>query len=143
VISEESPLSSDFLAILHRNSEPAAMKAGAAGIRVVNLRIPAVLGGYGREDVNSELLKKKIDELNQKLRNRRQSKKETLPSRQALKKLEEDCLVRLEKYEQQEKTLAGHSSYSKTDPDASCMRMKEDRGAERRLPAQPDQGGRA
>jgi len=92
------------------------------------------LGGNGQEDVNSELLKKKIDELNQKLRNRTQSKKETRPSRQALKKLEEDCLVRLEKYERQEKTLAGRSSYSKTDPDASCMRMKEDRGAERPWP---------
>jgi NAD dependent epimerase/dehydratase family enzyme len=45
VISEESPLGSDFLAMLQRDGEAAAMKASAAGIRVVNLRIPAVLGG--------------------------------------------------------------------------------------------------
>lgn len=32
-----------------------------------------------------------------------------------------------EKYEQQEKLLAGRNSYSKTDPDATFMRMKEDR----------------
>lgn len=32
----------------------------------------------------------------------------------------------LNKYEQQEKILNGRSSYSKTDPDASFMRMKED-----------------
>ena len=92
------------------------------------------VGGNSQEDVNSELLKKKIDELNQKLRNRTQSKKDARPLHQALKKLEKECLVRLEKYEQQEKTLAGRSSYSKTDPDASCMLMKEDRGAERPWP---------
>jgi hypothetical protein len=40
----------------------------------------------------------------------------------------------LKKYEQQAETLAGRSSYSKTDPDASSMRMKEDRGAEKPWP---------
>ena len=92
------------------------------------------LGGNGQKRVNSEQLKKKIDELNQKLRNRNQPKKDTRSARKVLKKLEEDCLVRLEKYEQQEKTLAGRNSYSKTDPDASSMRMKEDRGAEKPWP---------
>lgn len=53
------------------------------------------LGGNGQADVNSELLKKKIDELNQKLRNQVRPKKDTRPARKALKKLEEDCLVRL------------------------------------------------
>ncbi len=92
------------------------------------------LGGNGQLDENSELLKKKIAELNEKLRKRNQPKKDTRPARQALKKLAEDCLVRLEKYEQQETTLAGRSSYAKTDPDASSMRMKEDRGAEQPWP---------
>jgi transposase len=55
-------------------------------------------------------------------------------AQQALKKLEKDCLPRLEKYEQQTETLAGRNSYAKTDPDASCMRMKEDRGAEKPWP---------
>jgi len=32
----------------------------------------------------------------------------------------------LERYEQQEEILAGRNSYSKTDPDATFMRMKED-----------------
>jgi hypothetical protein len=45
VITEESPLGSDFLAMLQRDGEAAAMKACEAGIRVVNLRIPPVLGG--------------------------------------------------------------------------------------------------
>lgn len=45
VITEESPLGSDFLAMLQRDGEAATLKAHEAGIRVVNLRIPAVLGG--------------------------------------------------------------------------------------------------
>ena len=92
------------------------------------------LGGQGEKDVNSEKLKKKIEELNQKLRQRNQPKKDTQAERKALKKLSEDCLVRLEKYEQQAETLAGRGSYAKTDADASCMRMKEDRGAEKAWP---------
>jgi transposase len=92
------------------------------------------MGGSGQEGVNSEALKQKIDELNQKLRNRVRPKKDMRPVRRALKKLEKDCLVRLEKYEQQAKMLRGRSSYSHTDPDASSMRMKEDRGAEKPWP---------
>jgi uncharacterized protein (TIGR01777 family) len=45
VITEETTPGADFLAKLQYDGEAAAMKASAAGIRVVNLRIPAVLGG--------------------------------------------------------------------------------------------------
>jgi transposase len=92
------------------------------------------LGGNSQGEINSERLKQKIDELNEKLRNQAQKKKETQAVRKALKKLERDCLVRLEKYEQQAEILAGRSTYARTDPDASCMRMKEDRGAEKPWP---------
>jgi len=88
------------------------------------------LGENGPKEVDSELLQKTIDKINQKLRERARSKK----ARPAMKKLETDCLVRLRKYEEQEKTLRGRNSYAKTDPDASCMRMKEDRGAEKPWP---------
>ena len=44
----------------------------------------------------------------------------------ALKKLEGDCLPRQKKYEEQERKLAGRNSYSKTDEDATFMRMKDD-----------------
>jgi transposase len=92
------------------------------------------MGGNGQTEVNSELLQQKIDELNRKLRERLKSKKDSRPAKKALKKLEGDCLVRLKKYEQQEVTLHGRSSYARTDPDASSMRMKEDRGAEKPWP---------
>ncbi len=45
IINEDSALGSDFLATLQKDGEAAAMKASYAGIRVINLRTPAVLGG--------------------------------------------------------------------------------------------------
>ena len=45
VITEESALGSDFLAGLQRDGEAATAAASAAGIRVVHLRIPTVMGG--------------------------------------------------------------------------------------------------
>ena len=92
------------------------------------------MGGNGQSEVNSELLQKKIEEINRKLRDRLGKKTANRSARKALKKLEGDCLVRLKKYEQQAETLKGRSSYSKTDADASSMRMKEDRGAEKPWP---------
>lgn len=45
---------------------------------------------------------------------------------QDLKKLEKNMLPRLKKYEEQEKILGKRNSYSKTDHDATFMRMKDD-----------------
>ena len=95
-------------------------------------------GEAGQADLNAEQLQQRINDFNQQLRDSQASASELEPersaARKALKKLEQDCVPRLEKYEQQTETLAGRSSYSKTDPDASCMRMKEDRGAEKPWP---------
>jgi transposase len=89
------------------------------------------MGGNGTPDIDGERLKKKIEELNQRLREKTRPPAQEKQTRQALKELENDCLPRLEKYEEQTKVLAGRNSYSKTDPQATCMRMKEDRGAKR------------
>jgi transposase len=91
-------------------------------------------GGNGSGEMDSQRLKERIAELNQKLREQQLPEPETKEKRQALKELSEDCLPRLEKYEQQTETLAGRNSYSQTDPDASSMRMKEDRGEEKPWP---------
>lgn len=95
-------------------------------------------GGEGGSEIDSARLRERIERLNQRRRERPQPKKDTgaehKAAHKALKKLADDCLPRLEKYEQQTETLAGRNSYSKTDPDASCMRMKEDRGAEKPWP---------
>jgi hypothetical protein len=89
------------------------------------------MGGRGTPDIDGKRLKQKIEELNQQLREKVRPPEDQQQTRQALKKLETDCLPRLEKYEEQTKMLAGRNSYAKTDPDATCMRMEEDRGAKR------------
>lgn len=55
VITENSPLGTDFLARLQCDGEAAANPAAAAGIRVVHLRIPAVLGGPNLETTAANL----------------------------------------------------------------------------------------
>ena len=47
LITEDNLVGTDFLAQLQRDGEAATAPASAAGIRVVNLRIPGVLGGAG------------------------------------------------------------------------------------------------
>ena len=42
------------------------------------------------------------------------------------KKMNEDYLPRLEKYEEQKEILDGRNNYSKTDPDATFFHMKDD-----------------
>jgi hypothetical protein len=77
--------------------------------------------------IDSETLQKTIDEINQKLRN--------LPEdpelKAAVEKMEKNYLPRQRKYEEQARQLAGRNSYAMADEDATSMRMKEDRGAEK------------
>jgi len=84
----------------------------------------------GRGGVSAEKLHEKVEALNERLRQQTGNK----PLKQAVKKLEKDYLPRLEKYEEQERLLDGRSSYSRTDPDATSLRLKEDRTAEKPLP---------
>lgn len=46
--------------------------------------------------------------------------------KKVLRQVKEDFSVRAEKYENYQETFEGHNSFSKTDPDATFMRMKED-----------------
>lgn len=73
--------------------------------------------------IDSEKLKKKIEELNERLKKRPKDK----GLKKVVRKLEQDHLPRQEQYEQQERLLGERNSYSKTDPDATFMRMKADR----------------
>jgi transposase len=56
----------------------------------------------------------------------RRGKSKLQKAQEALKKLKEDSLPRQKKYEDQERKLTGRNSYSKTDVDATLMRMKDD-----------------
>ena len=65
------------------------------------------------EKTKIEALNKQVGQLNKK-------------QQKQLKTLEQDALPRLSKYEKQLNTLGERNSYSKTDTDATFMRMKED-----------------
>lgn len=54
------------------------------------------------------------------------SDKEAIALKKKMIRAEKEWPERLDKYKEQEKILAGRSSYSKTDHDATFMRMKED-----------------
>jgi transposase len=76
----------------------------------------------GSGPIDEEKIEKKIQELNERLAKKTGAKKEE----KDLKKIETDYLPRLKRYQEQESKLAGRNSYSKTDVDATFMRMKED-----------------
>lgn len=67
--------------------------------------------------IDSRELKNKLSELNNKQKDKHQKQ---------IKQLREEYLPRLEKYEQQLETLGERNSYSKTDEDATFMRLKDD-----------------
>lgn len=77
--------------------------------------------GEGKE-IDSEKMKEIAEKINQKLKE--DPKNKTL--QKAKHDLEKDIIPRQEKYEVQEKTFQGRNSYSKTDVDATFMRLKED-----------------
>ena len=70
--------------------------------------------------IDSQKLQEKIDILNAHLDKLNKSQKKQV------KTLKEDALPRMKKYEKQQEILGQRNSYSKTDPDATFMRMKDD-----------------
>lgn len=72
--------------------------------------------------ITAKEIEKKVKELNERLAEEEDNKKLD----KAVKIMEEDYLPRMKKYEAQEVLLGDRGSYSKTDNDATFMRMKED-----------------
>lgn len=70
--------------------------------------------------IDSTELRDRLSVLNEKL------KEAAKPTQKQLKKLREEHLPRLEKYEKQLAALGERNSYSKTDVDATFMRLKDD-----------------
>src|SRR5690606_38920536 len=70
--------------------------------------------------IKSDELRDRLSALNEKL------KEAGKVTQKQLKKLREEHLPRLEKYEKQLATLGERNSYSKTDVDATFMRLKDD-----------------
>lgn len=78
-------------------------------------------GGTGQASL-SQVLGDTLEEVKQALEEHPDNKR----LKQVAKQIESDYLPRAQKYEEQERKLAGRNSYSKTDRDATFMRMKED-----------------
>jgi transposase len=79
--------------------------------------------GQGPKVEDSEGLAQTIADLNAQLKERLPKDK---PLQRKMKDLEDKHLGKLREYEMHEGKLNGRNSYSKTDPDATFMRMKDD-----------------
>ncbi len=74
-----------------------------------------------------EISPKKIAETVKKIEQKIKNNPKTSPKAKAkLRYIKKNFPTNLKKYQEQEKILGGRSSYSKTDPDATFMRMKDD-----------------
>ena len=79
--------------------------------------------------INSAAIEDAVKKIDERLAQKTEDAKpdtETKKLKKAKKTLEKDYLPRMKKYEDQEEILANRNSYSKTDHDATFMRMKED-----------------
>lgn len=77
--------------------------------------------GSGKE-IDSEAIREAASRIDERLAGNPDDK----ALKKAKKAIEKDYLPRMEKYEKQEEILEERRSYSKTDTDATFMRMKED-----------------
>ncbi len=78
-------------------------------------------------DYDSKQLEEKIEQINQRLEEAEfKSKRKEKRVKKLVKVLKNDCVFRLKKYENYETILNGRNSFSKTDNDATFMRMKDD-----------------
>ncbi len=86
---------------------------------------------YGDQDLPelgeaTELSSEKVAAVVARVEEELQSRPQDKEPRRLVRKVRRTLLPRLERYEEQEAILGDRNSYSKTDPDATFMRMKED-----------------
>ena len=74
------------------------------------------------EELTAEEVTKRVERIKEKVDADNLGKEE----RKALKQIETDSVPRMNRYRGQLETMGSRNSYSKTDPDATFMRMKED-----------------
>ena len=74
------------------------------------------------EELTAEEVAKRVERIREKVDADNLSKEE----RKALKQIQTDAVPRMKRYREQLETMGCRNSYSKTDPDATFMRMKED-----------------
>lgn len=74
------------------------------------------------EELTAEEVAERVERIREKVDADNLSKEE----RKALKQIETDAVPRMNRYKEQLETMGSRNSYSRTDPDATFMRMKED-----------------
>jgi transposase len=74
------------------------------------------------EELTAEDVAKRVERIRSKVDAGKLSKEE----RKTIKQIETDAVPRMNRYMEQLATMGERNSYSKTDPDATFMRMKED-----------------
>ena len=74
------------------------------------------------EELTAEEVAQRVERIKAKVDAAKLSKEE----RKAMKQLETDAVPRMNRYKEELATMGNRNSYSKTDPDATFMRMKED-----------------
>ena len=74
------------------------------------------------EELTAEEVTKRVERIKEKVDADNLGKEE----RKSLKQIEMDSVPRMNRYREQLETMGSRNSYSKTDPDATFMRMKED-----------------
>lgn len=74
------------------------------------------------EELTTEEVAKRVERIKEKVDADNLSKEE----RKALRQIETDAVPRMNRYKEQLETMGSRNSYSKTDPEATFMRMKED-----------------
>ena len=78
---------------------------------------------YDVEKLDPDAVQQTVEKIDQALRAHPEADKK---KKAKIKRVKKTWAKNLRKYEQQEQILDGRNSYSKTDPDATFMRMKED-----------------
>ncbi|OME78572.1 transposase [Paenibacillus sp. FSL A5-0031] len=86
---------------------------------------------HGHQDLSElgeavEMTSEKLETAVKKLEERLQEKPKDKPLKKTVRALRKDLLPRLQRYEEHQTVLGDRNSYSKTDKDATFMRMKED-----------------
>ena len=74
------------------------------------------------EELSAEEVAERVGRIREKVDADNLSKEE----RKALRQIETDAVPRMNRYKEQLETMGSRNSYSRTDPDATFMRMKED-----------------
>ncbi|GIW50150.1 MAG: transposase [Anoxybacillus sp.] len=88
--------------------------------------IDGIVAEERKEDTPSTLTPEDIRKKTEEWEERLKVEPNNQPLKQAVKKMKEDYLPRSEKYEHQLEVCGDRNSYSKTDTDATFMRLKED-----------------